>query len=101
MKVLTKAIWKDNKGQAMNEFGREIIIDQDVVYVGEGENPKDNLAFQMWEKSFKEVYGQSERSKREDFENGWHKEHTKEHICIWSEEWLENAKKTINKDAVL
>lgn len=27
----------------------------------------------------------------EDFENGWHKQYTKEHICIWSDEWMKNA----------
>ncbi len=39
----------------MNSFGQEI-INEDIVYVGEGENPKDTLEFQIWEKAFKEVY---------------------------------------------
>ena len=25
----------------------------------------------------------------EDFEGGWHKQVTKDHICIWSDKWLE------------
>lgn len=38
------------------EFGREVIVSEDVKYIGEEEDPKDNLGFQIWEKYFKEVY---------------------------------------------
>ena len=34
----------------------------------------------------------------EDFLNGWHKETTKDHICIWSDQWIENYKKQQEKD---
>ncbi len=31
-------------------------------------------------------------------ENNWHREVTKEHICIWSDEWEENRKKQLEKE---
>jgi len=43
-------------------FGEELIITGEVIYIGEGEDPKDNLGFQLWEKAFKEVYEKHENS---------------------------------------
>jgi len=34
----------------------------------------------------------------EDFANGWHKQHTKEHICIWSDKWMELHRKQLEND---
>jgi hypothetical protein len=36
-------------------FGKTVIIDQDVKYVGDGEDPKDNLGFQIWLKAYLEA----------------------------------------------
>ncbi len=33
------------------------------------------------------------------FENGWHRQDTKEHICIWSDEWLKNNQKMLKCDS--
>jgi hypothetical protein len=33
----------------------------------------------------------------EHFENGWHKQRTKHHICIWSDEWLEKVESQITE----
>lgn len=50
----------------MNYFGAEVQITGEVQYIGEGEDPKDNVGFQIWAKAFKEVYGQPERLNPED-----------------------------------
>jgi hypothetical protein len=54
----------------MNEdekwFGKKLILDQDVIYIGDEENPKDNPYFQAWAKAFKEVYGCKEPPKEEE-----------------------------------
>ncbi len=47
-------------------FGKEIVITQDVVYVGDGENPKDNPYMQAWAKALKEVYGKKDQEDEED-----------------------------------
>lgn len=49
----------------MTEFGRELILNGDVKYIGEGEDPAENPIMKAYAKSLKEVY-QPERSKRED-----------------------------------
>lgn len=41
-------------------FGKKITIDQEVKYVGEGEDPKDNPYMQAYAKALKEVYGKKE-----------------------------------------
>ncbi len=39
-----------------------------------------------------------ETIKIEDYPNGWHKQVTKEHICIWSDKWLELHNKNLEKE---
>jgi len=39
-----------------NWFGTEVTIENEVQYVGEGEDPEDDLGFQMWKQALKEVY---------------------------------------------
>lgn len=39
-----------------NWYGKEIIIDEDVAYIGEGLNPKDDPYLQAWEHAIKKVY---------------------------------------------
>ena len=56
---------KDNKGQDMTDFGRELIITGDVKYIGEGEDPAENPYMKAYATALKEVY-QPESSKRED-----------------------------------
>jgi len=34
----------------------------------------------------------------ENFPSGWHRQIGKNHICIWSDEWMENYKKHIEKE---
>lgn len=41
-------------------FAKEVIISQDVKYVGEGEDPKDNPYMQAYAKALKDVYGKKE-----------------------------------------
>ena len=49
--------------------------------------------FVYWECScFKNNQPERLNPKVQDFDNGWHRQDTKEHICIWSDKWLENAK---------
>jgi hypothetical protein len=43
---------KENMENPKHFFGKKIILDSDVQYIGEGENPKDNIGFQVWEKNF-------------------------------------------------
>ena len=31
-------------------------------------------------------------------ENKWHRKVTREHICIWSDEWMENAMKNRHRE---
>lgn len=42
-------------------FGKILEITDDVKYIGDGEDPKDNIEFQIWEKSFKTVYGETKK----------------------------------------
>jgi len=49
----------------MTEFGATLIIDGDVKYIGEGEDPADDPLMKSYARALKEVY-QPERSKRED-----------------------------------
>jgi hypothetical protein len=42
-------------------FGKTLILNKDGVYIGDGENPKDNPYFQAWEKALKEVYGNKDK----------------------------------------
>lgn len=39
----------------MDVFCKDITIHEDVEYCGEDADPKNNLGFQIWEKSLKEV----------------------------------------------
>lgn len=50
----------------MNYFGSKLEITGQVQYIGEGEDPKNNIGFQAWAKAFKEVYGQPDRLNPED-----------------------------------
>jgi hypothetical protein len=36
----------------------------------------------------------------QDFNNGWHRQDTKEHICIWSDEWKKNHDKNLKCDSL-
>ena len=46
----------------MNEyFGKQIILTEEVQYIGNGEDPKDNIGFQIWLNALKKVHGQPER----------------------------------------
>jgi len=42
-------------------FGKTIILNQDVIYIEEGENPKNNPYIQAWGKALKEVYGNKDQ----------------------------------------
>ncbi len=51
----------------MNEnFGKQVIITGDVKYVGEGEDPAENIYMKAYANALKEVYGQPERLNLED-----------------------------------
>lgn len=47
----------------MNEFGKTLEITGEVQYVGDGEDPKDNVGFQMWARTLKAVYEESNKDK--------------------------------------
>lgn len=34
----------------------------------------------------------------QDFDGGWHRQVTKEHICIWTDKWMENHKKNLERE---
>lgn len=34
-------------------FGKTLVITDEVEYIGEGEDPKDDPAFQIWEKALR------------------------------------------------
>ncbi len=51
----------------MTYFGRKLILNGNVKYIGEGEDPAENPYMKAYAKSLKEVY-QPERSKREDLD---------------------------------
>ncbi len=46
-------------------FGKQLIITENVKYIGDGEDPSENPYMKVYAKALKEVY-QPERSKRED-----------------------------------
>jgi hypothetical protein len=46
-----------------NTFGKIVIIDQDVKFIGKGEDPKDNMEFQAWEKAYKEAITEKTRKR--------------------------------------
>jgi hypothetical protein len=43
--------------ESVMNFGKEIIIKDDVKYIGPGEDPNNNLGFKAWKKAYKDVYG--------------------------------------------
>ena len=55
----------------MTEFGSTLILSSDVKYIGDGEDPAENLYMKAFARALKEVY-QPERSKREDAESPSH-----------------------------
>lgn len=61
-------MWTDNKGQDMDEFfGAKVILNDEVKYVGEGEDPSKDPYMIAFASALKKIY-QPERSKREDFD---------------------------------
>jgi hypothetical protein len=45
----------------MNYFGKKLVITDQVKYVGEGEDPAENIYMKAYAKALKEFYGQPER----------------------------------------
>ena len=43
-------------------YGKKIVVTQEVSYVGEGENPKDNIYFKTWEKILKECMSEQQQT---------------------------------------
>ena len=52
----------------MITFGKKLILTNDVIYIGEGEDPRDNLGFQMCVKALKEIHEEelSKQNRAED-----------------------------------
>lgn len=51
----------------MNEyFGKELVITGNVKYIGEGEDPAENIYMKAYARALKEVYVQPERLSPED-----------------------------------
>lgn len=54
----------------MNEyFGKTVIITDEVVYVGKGENPEDNFGYQIWKKSLENWAKQIKENEKQDLKD--------------------------------
>lgn len=47
-------------------YGKHITITGEVKYIGDGENPEDNIVFKAWKKAFIDFHNQPERLNPEE-----------------------------------
>jgi len=59
------------------------------------------ITSENYKEHIQEMFDDRERLSPEvqDFNNGWHRQDTKKHICIWSDEWIKNHNKNLKCDS--